>query len=380
MMRIKLKNGAFSALFFFLVAFILSIPFHYYLLPSLGELLLPVTESISNTFIKGEYIPLYSDSATMQIWVGLLLVVSVGIGILVAIFTQKELSSAFSFLMYRISAYYLALGLFMYGFNKLFNYQFYFPEPNTLYTPLGYLSPDILYWSTMGTSYSYSVFAGLIELIPALLILFKRTRLLGALIAALVLVNVLMLNISFGITVLIQTCFFLLLTCILIYPHFNRLVAFFIKNQTAIPQHRKTEAPFTFYKRYLPITKTIVIGLILLESLYPYLKTGYFNGKNIPKPKMFGAYAVSNNPQKIKHLFFHSKGYLILQSDEDKFYDYELIWQQQELNLIDYKKDTLKLYLTQNDPQHFELNGNFYGAFVNWKLEKIVLEGLPIYQ
>ena len=40
-------------------------------------------------------------------------------------------------------AWFLALQLLQYGFDKVFKHQFYLPEPNTLYTPLGLLPPDL---------------------------------------------------------------------------------------------------------------------------------------------------------------------------------------------------------------------------------------------
>ena len=103
----------------------------------------------------------------------------------------------------------LAFFLLRYGFDKLFKHQFYLPEPNTLYTPVGLLSKDILFWTSMGTSHSYNVFMGLIEIIPAFLLFFKRTRMLGGLISFAVLLNVLMINIGFDITVKILSSFLL---------------------------------------------------------------------------------------------------------------------------------------------------------------------------
>ena len=50
-----------------------------------------------------------------------------------------------------------------YGVQKLLMQQFFTPEANTLYTPLGRLDKDILFWTTMGLSRGYNIFLGVVE-------------------------------------------------------------------------------------------------------------------------------------------------------------------------------------------------------------------------
>ena len=110
-----------------------------------------------------------------------------------------------------IAVYYLAIVLMKYGFDKLFKAQFYLPEPNILYTPFGKLDKDILFWSTMGTSYSYNLFMGFMEILPGLFLLFKRTREIGLIISFGVLLNVFAINLSFDISVKLFSAFLLLI-------------------------------------------------------------------------------------------------------------------------------------------------------------------------
>ena len=77
--------------------------------------------------------------------------------------------------------YYLAFILLTYGLDKLFGNQF--PEPSgNLIRPLGNIGPHTLLWTFMGASESYNFFAGLVETIAGVLLLFRRTTALGALI------------------------------------------------------------------------------------------------------------------------------------------------------------------------------------------------------
>ena len=125
--------------------------------------------------------------------------------------------------------------LFVYGFNKVFKIQFYIPEPNTLYTPLGQLSKDILFWSSMGSSHSYNLFMGLVEILPALFLLFRRTRMLGAVISFTVLLNVLMINFGFDISVKILSSFLLFLSLVILAPYAKKLFSFFFQVNNKVP-------------------------------------------------------------------------------------------------------------------------------------------------
>lgn len=65
--------------------------------------------------------------------------------------------------------------------------------------PLGEISPKILTWSFLGYSAWFQTFLGLAEFIPAVLILFRRTRLLGSLLMFPVLLNVVLINFALNL-------------------------------------------------------------------------------------------------------------------------------------------------------------------------------------
>ncbi len=230
-----------------------------------------------------------------------------------------------------IATYYLAFILMKYGFDKVFKAQFHLPEPNILYTPFGKLDKDILFWSTMGTSYSYNLFMGFAEIIPAILILFNRTRQIGLLISLGVLINVLAINLSFDISVKLFSAFLILINLYLLIPTLGILWNLFILNKVI---RLKNQFNFSIPKSTKIIIKTIVIGLLLLESLFPYLNSENFNDDISKRPFLHGAYVVqefnqngiflntSNSP--VKRIFIHRDGYLILQNQQDEMTDYKL--------------------------------------------------------
>lgn len=374
-----IKKIGIRALFLFIVSFILTLPFEFNLIPKTGILLKPFIESIVQTVFSDPNLVFYSDSFVMLFWTLTLIGFSVLFGLIWVVVQKRELPYL-PFWINRIAIYYLALILLIYGLNKVFLFQFYIPEPNILYTPLGQLSPDILYWSSMGSSSTYSIFAGSIEILPAILILFRRTRLLGAFIAFGVLFNILFINWGFGITVKTFTYFLLLLSILVLFPYFKRLrTAFFGEGTIAsVIEFAKPQHPI--YQKSARSFHAILLVFIVSEALMPYIKTRNFNGRNQEKPYLFGAYEVSPNPNEVKRVFFHSASYFILQTKSDEFFDYAMNWNGAQLELIGYEEDTTYLTISSQNDSMYTLSGNFYGTFVNWEMKQLNLESLPFFQ
>ncbi len=242
-------------------------------------------------------------------------------------------SSFFAFSR-RLFSYYLALQLLQYGLDKVFKSQFYLPEPNLLYTPLGQLDKDILYWSIMGISYSYNVFLGAAEILAAGFILFRKTRVLGLLLAAGLLLQVVAVNFSFDISVKLFSLFLLFLSGLLLQPYLGQLYRFFILRQPA----SLSPEPHLFTWSKNPgakaLLKVLVVGVILLEAFYPILKSGNFNDDSATRPYLHGAYEVQDilskdnatgqEPIEIKRFFIHRDGYLIFQDQQDRMQDFKL--------------------------------------------------------
>ncbi len=322
---------------------------------------------------------LVSDSSGAYIH---LLNLSIISGVLTMILIKRQYISVYAINCFEIIIrYYLALMLFIYGFNKVFKYQFYFPEPNVLYTPLGQLSKDILFWSAIGSSYSYSVFAGLMEIIPAILLLFKRTYLLGAIIAFAVMLNVSAINFSFDISVKIFSLFLLLLCMILIAPHFKRLYFLFIYNRDITSN---SNGYFNFW-RIKGLFKIIAIGAILFESLYPYYSSEILNGDKRIKPNYFGAYKIvemksqedssSVKPYEWNHLFFHSRYYLIVEDRDHHFSDYS--YEQLKSGNIAIGGELIQMQEHKNE---LILNGKIGNKKVVIRMKKINESYLPLYR
>lgn len=97
-----------------------------------------------------------------------------------------------------IIRYWLAFIISLYGFGKLLKTQLQ-PAVYDFDTPLGEVSGYRLTWFFFGYSYPLVVIIGLLQLGGALLLLYRRTRLLGVVILLPVMVNIVLINLFYTI-------------------------------------------------------------------------------------------------------------------------------------------------------------------------------------
>lgn len=215
--------------------------------------------------------------------------------------------------------YYVALSILGYGFSKIIP-PTQFPEINqlTLINSYGQSSPMRLLWTFMGYSYNYQFFGGLVEVIGAGLLLFRRTTLLGSLILIGVMTNVVMMNFSFDVPVKIGSTHYLLFSFGLATIYSRSIINLFFLNQSTQP---RDETPIFVNKKWVWTSVTIKYTFIsyffyLLISSQFSLKELMDNTKR--SAVMAGVYdvdnyvhnitfdSVSNNYQQYWHrMIFH---------------------------------------------------------------------------
>lgn len=125
----------------------------------------------------------------------------------------------------------LAGSMLSYGINKVFALQFPAPHMGRLLQTYGDSSPMGLLWTFMGASPAYTMFGGWMETIGGLLLLFRRTTLLGALWTAGVMTNVVLLNLCYDVPVKIYSSHLLLMAIIIVAPHARDLAGYMLLNR-----------------------------------------------------------------------------------------------------------------------------------------------------
>jgi hypothetical protein len=112
----------------------------------------------------------------------------------------------------------LASMLLAYGLAKVIPTQFQPSGPALLVQPLGEFTPMELLWVFMGHSTLYQMFGGWCEVVPGVLLLVRRSAFAGALLAIPVLVNVLVLNLTFDVPVKLHAMHYLAMACVVAAP------------------------------------------------------------------------------------------------------------------------------------------------------------------
>jgi hypothetical protein len=265
---------------------------------------------------------------------------------------------------YSVSSFVLAYFLLKYGLDKVFKNQFYAPEISIEYTPIYQLDRDILYWTTMGKSYSYSLIVGILEVIPALLLLSSKTRLLGNLLAVAAFTHILAINIGFDITVKFLASSLLLLAVINVLLNGKALYTFFIL-QTSISLPKQGFSPKS---RFLRGLKFVFFILIVLDCSAVYLEGNRWNGDLSPRSAYYGAYEVKNvegsgrsfvgETDEIKRIFFHRRPYVIFQTKSDHFMDFGRHFTAKGSILLEKEKKKQELYLLKMDGSTYSLRWN----------------------
>ena len=158
---------------------------------------------------------------------------AVAIGALWSFFDRERKRDATIHDLLRLSIrYVLAHIMLSYGWSKVFHLQMPAPGFGRLMEPYGESSPMGLLWTFMGFSTVYSMFAGSAEVLGGMLVLFRRTTTLGALVIFAVMLNVALMNFCFDVPAKLDSTHLVLMALFLMWPDLGRIADFFILNRT----------------------------------------------------------------------------------------------------------------------------------------------------
>ncbi len=165
--------------------------------------------------------------------------------------------------------YALAFALFASGLAKLDPSTTPFPEltVDRLDVTWGATSPMELVWGFMSASRPYTVFVGVAESIAAVLLLWRHTALLGALISVVAMANVMMLNFCYDLPQKILSTHLMLGAVMIVVPDVRRLASLFFahRNSKDLGTASYWSVSRTPYIRWLP--KGLIIACCFLPPV-----------------------------------------------------------------------------------------------------------------
>ncbi|RPH57360.1 hypothetical protein EHM82_01460 [bacterium] len=186
----------------------------------------------------------------------------------------------------------LAVAMIVYGTIKLIPTQFGVIGFRRLLQPFGEASPMGLLWAFMAASPPYTAFTGAVETLGGVLLIPRRTTLLGALVSAGAMLQVLVLNLCYDVPVKLFSANLLAMALLLAAPDLRRLTDLFLFNRRVEP----AEIRPLFARRRLNRAAAMVWGLGLAAftvfSLYGAYQANKTYAHLAPKPPLYGAWEV----------------------------------------------------------------------------------------
>ncbi len=194
-----------------------------------------------------------------------------------------------------ILRYYVALTMLSYGFIKIIKLQFGSPTPLRLLESFGDASPMGLAWTYMGYSTGFNYFTGIAEVSCGLLLFFRKTTTLGAVLGVVVAGNIMAINYCFDVPVKLLSTMLVAMSVFLLAKDAARLINFFFLNKAAPPSDI---TPHRFKAKWKNITlntiKYVLIVYIVGINLYGDIDAATQYGDKAPKPPLYGIYDVQS--------------------------------------------------------------------------------------
>jgi hypothetical protein len=168
----------------------------------------------------------------------------------------------------------LGVAMFNYGLTKLFPFQMAPPSLAVLNEPLGNTSPMTMLWTLIGLNPVYEMICGAAEVTAGLLILFRRTALLGEILTAFLATNIVLYNFCYDVPVKLYAAHLLLMSIALIVPDMPGLFNFFFLHRPCKPIDGWVKPARRYGLRVETICVLVALLLTVLPELFQ-LKQGY---------------------------------------------------------------------------------------------------------
>lgn len=164
-----------------------------------------------------------------------------------------------TYLRYVLALTMLGYGLHKTGFNMTQFAQDAMPNDYQMDRTYGESSPMGLLWTFMAASPAYTFFAGLGEVVGGLLLVFRRTATIGALVVFGVMLNVMMLNFCYDVPVKQYSFHLVMMALIVALPEFPRLFNLLVMNRVTEPGNLMTPPYTNRYTVWAPRLLKLVI-------------------------------------------------------------------------------------------------------------------------
>lgn len=263
--------------------------------------------------------------------------------------------------------YWLSLSISSYGFAKLLRTQFQTPE-FFLDMPLNSVNGIGLTWYFFGYSYPFSVIIAIFQLAGAVLLLYRRSTLLGVMILLPVMVNIVLINIFYniGIGAFFTSVSYTIALLFFIFLNKNRLLMIFGDIVDSLPSIVPSHGWIKYTVRVLPIVASFVLlkALIVIHPHDQILKGTWKVEKLIRNGQSSMATACLTNNRAWNRIYFagmegcaFSPNPFRFEASESMLGTYEFDNQRNKLQVAFYSGDTLQAQINNLSADAMRIQG-----------------------
>jgi hypothetical protein len=280
--------------------------------------------------------------------------------------------------------YTLGTTMLGYGFAKVFPLQFGTPGFLRLLEPYGEFSPMGSLWWFMGASLPYIVFTGSAEVLGGMLLFFRRTTTLGALVCVAVISNIVALNFFYDVPVKLYSSHLLIMAVFLLAPDLKRLISMLVLNRPVEPVDLSLPR---FANRKLRIGAVAVQVLFLGNVLYGEIHGGWqgYQARYVhpQRPALYGAYDVESyvrngqevglEPERPRKVAIDNPAVLAVRTMDDTIVRYGSKYDEPNgtITLTQGKSAPSTLTYSRPDAEHVVLAGKLGADTISARLKKI---------
>ena len=181
--------------------------------------------------------------------------------------------------------WWVAMILMRYGLAKLFEIQFRTPPAWILDQRVGDKSPMGLLWTFMGHSRAYAIGAGVAEMLGSVLLVWRRTATIGAVVLAIVMTNVVAMNFCYDVPVKLYSLELLAACTAIAAPDLRRMIIAALGRATPEVE----PAPRSF-ERTGRVLRALYFAAIVSDAMFLSQFTP-------PTTELDGAWDVHNEPR-----------------------------------------------------------------------------------
>ena len=201
---------------------------------------------------------------------GITLVVGLLVATIVSVFVKGgERTAKMQHGMRVAIRFFLAYTFMTYGAAKVIDMQFA-GSLMMLDARIIDMTPMQVAWTFFGYTFTYQAIIGGSQIAAAVLLCFRRTTTVGAILLLTVIGNIVMVNVFYDICVKLNSSIYLAMTLYLLLVDFNRLWAFFIANRP-VPARRYPVMTHNQSKHQILLLLGGLVTLFVL--LYPFYET-----------------------------------------------------------------------------------------------------------